>query len=69
MWPAPVLVHTVLVALTMLMPATICAAMQADAERCLHAAQVNALKDAGIYEKTALILTSKHGNSPSSTAR
>ena len=38
--------------------------MQADAERCLHAAQVNALKDAGIYEKTALILTSKHGNSP-----
>ena len=25
---------------------------------------MNALKDAGIYEKTALIFTSKHGNSP-----
>lgn len=27
-------------------------------------AQVNALKAAGIYEKTAIVFGSKHGNSP-----
>ncbi len=30
----------------------------------LTCAQVNAIKKAGLYEKTVLVLTSKHGNSP-----
>lgn len=31
---------------------------------CTACFQVNALKEAGIYEKTAIIFGSKHGNSP-----